>query len=622
MRTRYLNILLLIVLILSVVSAFGCDCNGCGKAVDKDETYIELDYFTYEVDLLDDFTFIAKTNAKAEDIEWSSSDESVATVSQGKITPVSIGETVITAKVDGKTASCYLRVVNNNYIPILEVSADSLKLISGDEYALQVSLQYLGKYQEDVIYAFTSFNENVATVDGNGLVKALTNGTTRIKVQAQFKHVDKDFITEYVDVQVVNDISLKFNANKYSMYAVSEINGVPYGNTSAVNCVAYDAANELDIPITLEIEDTTICDVSNGIVTGKKAGTTRIVASIEYDGVEYSDSAEINVVCALVENENELFISKLDPDISHAFSENTEISKIVLYNGVNKNEIKVNDNKIKGAADLPLGKVKVEVYGDKFAYSFANAEVVDLCITKPEHVGFMRAQTSGYFILGKDIDMQDVTNDVYANTFTGTFDGRGYEIKNLKFNTTNASLFYRFSGIIKNVALTNVKLSGGVQSGAIAVWAKGATVDGVYVSLSFGQSNHSGGLFKHVEAGLTKVNKSLIQITSDMTNNSGLLFGFGYSSGKVNLTGTYVIKKQSDATLVGARGGSYETFRDGVNALDSALSPISYTLDDFKTAFNGGTLNFDDYSLAVRNSNVLDDLSPKIPDYQDDCFES
>ncbi len=68
---------------------------------------------------------VSPNNASTKDVEWSSSDESIATVSSGTITPLKEGVVTITAttKDGGKTASKTLTVVKEDYTPY-EVSIE------------------------------------------------------------------------------------------------------------------------------------------------------------------------------------------------------------------------------------------------------------------------------------------------------------------------------------------------------------------------------------------------------------------------------------------------------------------------------------------------------------------
>lgn len=211
--------------------------------------------------------------------------------------------------------------------------------------------------------------------------------------------------------------------------------------------------------------------------------------------------------------------------------------------------------------------------------------------------------------LTADLDFTDVTLTAPEGGFSGVLDGDGHIISNLNLcESTNAyGLFSTFAGTIKNIGIT-AKISDG-QTGAIATFggATGVTtvVDNVYVNVSFsGSSNHCGGLFKTLY-GNVQVKNSVIDVSSSLTTNSGLLVGF---AGDVSLTLTdnYVIKSSSSATLVGGRGESYATFRDKVNATDTPQTPKSYTLSTFYSLKENG-------SVTVQNSSLLSKVFVETP---------
>jgi uncharacterized protein YjdB len=117
-------------------------------------------------------------------IFWTSSDKSIATVDYtGKVTIISRGKVVITATaVDGKSISqCNIEVkelpLNLNYLTNSIFIGESFNLVvtKGEGYA-----------DKQVIYS--SSDINVATVDANGLITALSEGTTIISV----KYIDTD----------------------------------------------------------------------------------------------------------------------------------------------------------------------------------------------------------------------------------------------------------------------------------------------------------------------------------------------------------------------------------------------------------------------------------------------
>ena len=58
---------------------------------------------------------VTPTNATNKTVEWSSSNESIATVKNGVITPISCGNVVITAKCGNYTKTCNIKVYDAKF---------------------------------------------------------------------------------------------------------------------------------------------------------------------------------------------------------------------------------------------------------------------------------------------------------------------------------------------------------------------------------------------------------------------------------------------------------------------------------------------------------------------------
>ena len=105
---------------------------------------------------LKDLLKIEPANAITDTMVWSSDDESIATVdSNGKVTGVELGETTITATLDGQTAKCKVKVAKNiadgdfSYTtkvftytgepikPFVRVTYDGKNLTEGQDYELE-----------------------------------------------------------------------------------------------------------------------------------------------------------------------------------------------------------------------------------------------------------------------------------------------------------------------------------------------------------------------------------------------------------------------------------------------------------------------------------------------------
>ena len=143
---------------------------------------------SYSINLGDKFQFRAGANPidTTDDVKltWKSSNPTVAKVDEkGNITTFSEGDTTITVtSINGKSASCRLRVNKNNDIPITGVSLDktSVEIKSGKTIKLQAIILPEDTTMDKTL-RWTSDDESVATVE-NGVITAVNEGDTVITV--------------------------------------------------------------------------------------------------------------------------------------------------------------------------------------------------------------------------------------------------------------------------------------------------------------------------------------------------------------------------------------------------------------------------------------------------------
>lgn len=120
-------------------------------------------------------------NADNKIISWESRDESVCTVeSDGKVTAVGAGTTsIIATNVDtGLTAYCVVTVTQP--VTGITLNSDYQELWVGAKYAIIPVIEPYDAENKNVTYL--SSDPTVATVDENGVVTALKEGTATIKV--------------------------------------------------------------------------------------------------------------------------------------------------------------------------------------------------------------------------------------------------------------------------------------------------------------------------------------------------------------------------------------------------------------------------------------------------------
>ena len=149
-------------------------------------------------------------------MEWTSSDESVATVSaEGAVLPKAVGETTITLRLQNGVSNAYkLHVYDAEETPLQEISAiqinpATLRLKAGQSEQLQVSLQPKDTPLE-IHYYFSSADEDVATVDEEvGVVTGVKCGKTTVTVYTGEQWDDDDANRKSATCEVIVEHTLK-----------------------------------------------------------------------------------------------------------------------------------------------------------------------------------------------------------------------------------------------------------------------------------------------------------------------------------------------------------------------------------------------------------------------------
>ena len=113
------------------------------------------------------------------ELEYLSSDEDVAAVDKdGKVTAVANGECVITVSCGGIKAETAVKV---DTAPV-SLKAEDMEIVAGKTAQVDVAAEGEG-ITVGVEYSYTTEDENIATVDENGVVTAVAAGETTITVE-------------------------------------------------------------------------------------------------------------------------------------------------------------------------------------------------------------------------------------------------------------------------------------------------------------------------------------------------------------------------------------------------------------------------------------------------------
>ena len=208
---------------------------------------------------------VSPSNATNKTLTWSSSNTSIATVSNGVVKAVGFGTATITAKSNnGKTASCSVTV---NPIAVTGVSLNKTSLSftgTGSSQTLTATVSPSNATNKTVTWS--SSNTSVATVS-NGVVKAVGFGTATITAKSNNGKTASCSVT----VNPIQPTGIKATPETSTLYG---LNGTV---KLSANVMPSNATNKA---VTWSSRNTSIATVSSdGTVKAVGYGTTVITAT-------------------------------------------------------------------------------------------------------------------------------------------------------------------------------------------------------------------------------------------------------------------------------------------------------------------------------------------------------
>ena len=232
---------------------------------------------------------VTPDNATVKDCEWTSSDETIATVdANGLVTTKKAGKVTITVTTkDGSelSAKCEITVISSK-VEVTGITLDKTSAEAEEGKTVQLVATVTPDNATVKDCEWTSSDETVATVDENGLVTAKKAGTAVITVTSK----DNSEISAECTITVTSAAPEKV-----------EVTGITLDKTSAeaeegktvqlVATVTPDNATVKDCEWTSSDETVATVDV-NGLVTAKQAGTAVIT-------VTSKDNSEISAECTI-----------------------------------------------------------------------------------------------------------------------------------------------------------------------------------------------------------------------------------------------------------------------------------------------------------------------------------
>ena len=301
---KWFSFVLVLVLALVLV--------GCGKDDPKPDptpvdptpqvedvkpTKIEISGTKEEVEIGEEFTItvtVLPDNATDKKVKYSSSDSSVATIKDGKVTAISAGtcKITVTSNADKNIKAEFTLTVkgSSEEPPVEEVKPTAIEIGGKNEVEVGKMLNLTLTYTPSDATkgaTWTSSNEGVATVN-NGVVKGISEGNVTITatstVDTNVKATFEVTVTKAQEVVVIKPESITLDGE----------GEVEVGYSIRLSAtVLPDGADSTLIWESTKPEVATVDD--KGIVTGVSEGTTYIVAYSKVDNTIKSSRYKVKV---------------------------------------------------------------------------------------------------------------------------------------------------------------------------------------------------------------------------------------------------------------------------------------------------------------------------------------
>lgn len=201
---------------------------------------------------------------------WTSSDTTVATVSgAGVVTAIALGTAVIAASAEGASGTATITVTPPPVATVAVLPANAQTTVGATVQLQAVTYDARGNVLTGRTITWSSGDQQVATVDDKGRVKALAAGHVTISATSEGQ-TGSAALTIVVPVDHVD---------VHPTFAI-----IAPGRTTQLTAIPYDAeGNQLtDRDITWGSSDETVATVSStGLVTGLRVGGAQISATVE-----------------------------------------------------------------------------------------------------------------------------------------------------------------------------------------------------------------------------------------------------------------------------------------------------------------------------------------------------
>ena len=310
--------------------------------------------------------YYPENTTDAKDVTWTVSPEGIVSVKNNELKALAAGTAIVTATVGNKTATTTVTVkVPLNGIILNETD---VTLNRPETVDLDVTLDPVDATVDDDTVEWTSTNEEVATVDDNGVVTPHKSGTAYINAKVE-------------DKEATCKITVKVPLEGISVEGETTLLKNQYNNLK-VTYTPEDTTYEGGLTFTSSDESVATVD-ENGRVTALKEGITTITVTAEENGQKFEDKYELTVEEVKMDSiaidtvDFELGINRTQQLNVNFYPENTTDDRTVTWSSSDDSIVKVDENGVVTALKEGTAVITATV-GDKTAQVTVTSVIVPI----------------------------------------------------------------------------------------------------------------------------------------------------------------------------------------------------------------------------------------------------
>lgn len=232
-------------------------------------------------------------------VKWTSSLESVASVSDGVVHALSAGVTVITAELDDKIGKCIITVEDHELIPDIKTNIvnDVLYLTKGDLFDVDSSFIYNNKEYDVKLNVSVNVVDN-SIIFNDGTISAVNNGSATIIFSTEWEGIS---VEKFISVNVVDNIIASLDDTEEIMIFNDSRAGKTEYTLSPKVYLDEKLLDDSEFVVDSWKFDDDIVSINTDTYTvkGLKKGTTNLTALIRTVNAGITVESNISVVVGL-----------------------------------------------------------------------------------------------------------------------------------------------------------------------------------------------------------------------------------------------------------------------------------------------------------------------------------